>query len=663
MPHDDPAQAHSPPLQSRMARLIPARRRPRLTAARRMTWLRGAAALILTLTALSSCRSPLGVDYVGADRVRTQLEASVLTGDEPTASTRQTVAMLGLAETWEDDPDAALEQMRALALLERDRPLWFALAELHFVRARDTGERGQYLASAVCAWWYLTSTHMDSPADPFDRRFRLACDIYNRSLVRALRSEESEGDSIRFKPGEFRLPGGSVGVTLDRSHFPWDPKLITRIVPADDLQVRGFEIRIRDFGLGAPFVGVGENKDPSTPETRYLPARLSVSGTAFLRIEDRPEAWSDGSLTATLELYSDNEVPSVDLDGRKVPLESDLTASLAYSLETSRAWDFELSGFMGEVANYKTGMFMLRPYVPGKIPVVLVHGTASSPARWAPMFNGLLADPVVRSRCQFWFFTYSTGNPVAYSGDLLRESLRDIVHTLDPQGLDPALKQIVVMGHSQGGLLTRMTATTTGNVIWDAMTKVPLADFDLDPEARALIERTLFWQRVPDVTRVIFLATPHRGAFLTTGWIGSFAASLVSIPKQLGGTISDFVTRNKEKFPPELRDKIPTAVDNMKPDNPFLKALGSIPIDPAVRRHSIIAIEEDVQPPEGDDGVVQYTSAHLDDADSEFVVRSGHSCQANPLVIREVRRILRLQVATWDEERAAAGLPRVGIKP
>ena len=43
---------------------------------------------------------------------------------------------------------------------------------------------------------------------------------------------------------------------------------------------------------------------------------------------------------------------------------------------------------------------------------------------------------------------------------------------------------------------------------------------------------------------------------------------------------------------------------------------------------------------EGGDGVVSYQSAHLDDVDSELVVRSGHSSQSNPAVIEEIRRIL-----------------------
>jgi hypothetical protein len=38
------------------------------------------------------------------------------------------------------------------------------------------------------------------------------------------------------------------------------------------------------------------------------------------------------------------------------------------------------------------------------IPVALVHGTASSPARWAEMANELLGDPAIGSRYQIWLF-------------------------------------------------------------------------------------------------------------------------------------------------------------------------------------------------------------------------------------------------------------------
>jgi len=47
---------------------------------------------------------------------------------------------------------------------------------------------------------------------------------------------------------------------------------------------------------------------------------------------------------------------------------------------------------------------------------------------------------------------------------------------------------------------------------------------------------------------------------------------------------------------------------------------------------------------EGDDGVVEYKSAHIDGVESELIVRSGHSTQATPATIEEVRRILLLHL-------------------
>ena len=69
--------------------------------------------------------------------------------------------------------------------------------------------------------------------------------------------------------------------------------------------------------------------------------------------------------------------------------------------------------------------------------------------------------------------------------------------------------------------------------------------------------------------------------------------------------------------------------------------LAEIPVAPGIKANSIIAIKGRTQPPpNGADGVVKYTSAHVDYAESEFIVRSDHSCQGNPLTIEEVRRIL-----------------------
>jgi len=51
-------------------------------------------------------------------------------------------------------------------------------------------------------------------------------------------------------------------------------------------------------------------------------------------------------------------------------------------------------------------------------------------------------------------------------------------------------------------------------------------------------------------------------------------------------------------------------------------------------------VKGDGPPEKGDDGVVRYTSAHIEPVESELVVRSAHSTQSNPHTIEEVRRIL-----------------------
>ena len=82
------------------------------------------------------------------------------------------------------------------------------------------------------------------------------------------------------------------------------------------------------------------------------------------------------------------------------------------------------------------GLYMLHPYHPNLIPVVFVHGTASSPARWAEMANELLGDPAIASHYQIWFFIYNSGNPIALSAMRLRESLQAVRKDVDPDGKD-----------------------------------------------------------------------------------------------------------------------------------------------------------------------------------------------------------------------------------
>jgi hypothetical protein len=260
------------------------------------------------------------------------------------------------------------------------------------------------------------------------------------------------------------------------------------------------------------------------------------------------------------------------------------------------------------------------------------------------MYNRLASDPRLRARYEFWFFSYDSGSPVTWSALLLRESLQRAVHTLDPTGTDPGMRQMVVIGHSQGGLLTKMTVIDSGTRFWDKDFRRPIEALDLSPETRDLLQRSLFVKPLPFVKRVMFLATPHHGSELSAGRIARWVIGFIKSPLALAGVMAD-LARNRDALiltKADTKPRIPTSIDQMNPHNRFLQTLASIPIVPGVAANSIIAVKGDGPVEGGSDGVVAYRSAHLDGVESEAVVRSPHSLQDNPETVEEVRRILLL---------------------
>jgi hypothetical protein len=284
---------------------------------------------------------------------------------------------------------------------------------------------------------------------------------------------------------------------------------------------------------------------------------------------------------------------------------------------------------------------------PQKLEVIHCVRGVISPVWWVEMFNTLSADPEIRSRFQFWYFIYNSGNPVAYSAVKLREALTAQLKQLDPDGQDPALQQMVVIGHSQGGLLAKLTATDTGDRLQQVMLKTNRLDnLRLTAEQQQLIRNYACYQPLPSVNRVIFISTPHRGSYLANNFARKLARAFVSLPSTLAGQAGTFTGLAEQlDFPKELRG-VPTSLDGMSPKNPFLGELASIPLAPGVKGHSIIPVKGDGDYHQGKDGVVAYQSAHVDYVESEFIVRGPHSCQGMPPTIQEVRRILYEHLAS-----------------
>ncbi len=612
------------------------------------------------LLALAGCTTPIGADSASPRAAYAQLNQSALSSGEVSSYTALVVHRYNLDKPFRKDPAAALLALHQQATNDSRRDVLFALAELNHLHARHLrrsvkpGEPlrapDYYLSSAIYAYLYLlcADESLEPPPGPFDRRFRLACDLYNRGLAQGLIVGSGSNSAVRLASGSRALAPGTVQLELVRPNFKWDFTDIEKFLPADDYTVRGLTVRDRQSGLGAPLIVVGKQL-----EAKRFPRRFPA--TLFLRVPGDARAWSAGRLSLSLELLSSYEETSVQVAGQQVPLESDLTAPLAWGLNDTQIWKLGAQQFFSAEERIKSDIYFTQPYEPGRVPVVFVHGTFSSPVWWAEMWNTLRADPSLRGRYQFWNFVYNSGNPISHSAGSLRAALLKKVQQLDPEGKDPALRRMVVIGHSQGGLLAKLTVTDTGDALWQKVSRRELDQLDVTPEERAALRANFFFTRLPCVERVVFISTPHRGSYLASDFVRKVVRWFMSVPETAVTTPANLLKLQAQlELPREVRVGVPSSLDGMSPRNPWLLTLADIPPVPGVTAHSIIPIKGDDRPPEGGDGVVKYTSAHVPYAASELVVRSGHSCQDKPTTIEEVRRILLEHLNATPQPRPAA---------
>src|SRR5205823_4136676 len=290
---------------------------------------------------------------------------------------------------------------------------------------------------------------------------------------------------------------------------------------------------------------------------------------------------------------------------------------------------------------------------PNRIPVVFVHGLISTPFDWVKTINGLQADPEIRKRYQFWVFAYPTGNPVLYSALRLREELAQV------DKLYPNHKDYVLVGHSMGGLLSRIQVSKMSRTDWEQTLGRPAEQLFAGLEPASIVKKATIFNANPRIKRVVFVCTPHRGSEMASGGIGTFAIKLISLP-------TDLATTMKSQIPEETLRKLnngrlPNSVSNLAPKSPYLAVLNNEPIQTSY--HSIIGNRGKSGPLAGSsDGVVPYWSSHLDGAKSECIVPGPHgSCQL-PQTIAELDRILRLHLGISSTSKPATTVAQASVR-
>ena len=476
---------------------------------------------------------------------------------------------------------------------------------------------GQHIEAAESAWRALD-------ANPADLKAR---DDYNYAVARicgVLRES-------KLAPWKGPIAAGKYTLSWKRDSRPeWNPALY-EIIPVDQLKIRGTYVDDRETkpGLGAPLIA----KRLADQVHEYAPTPHFYYGvTAVARFNGQ---------RCVLAFEDPLESENVRIDQRTFPLAADFTAPLAMMLVEMKPKSLELPRLLHpEKFADTTRIARLEPFDPNKTVVLVVHGLMDSPATWFPLINHLRAQEDIRRNYQFWFFSYPSGYPYSYSAALLR---RELDHA---EKRYPSRKKMIVIGHSMGGCISRLLITDTERRVWDQLFTVPPERMDVTAEHKHILTESTIFNHRPEIGRVIFISSPHRGSDFASNWMGRIGAALVQAPATLANLGRDEARYDRHVAGDLHLKRYPDSIDTLAPNNHFVVAINKVPIKSGIPYHTIAGDRGRGDAPKSSDGIVPYWSSHLPEARSEKIVPSHHSAHQHPQTVEEVHRILKLHTAS-----------------
>lgn len=561
-----------------------------------------------------------------------------------------TLARHGLESLMGHDPAAALCRLQSTLAGSSSLEDREALVELmtRYARRLERAHRDDsiawYLAAAGGAFRYLSDPVAENGSGVEPGRF---LEAYNRATARVV-------SLVQLPAGGWRSNRVFVACGSEfRVELPLEGALLTgpgydRWLSADDLEERGLSHHFRTNGVGARLVAVRTNHQQSPLELHQPDEGVFDPATAVLRFAPGGAVTPGMSQRVDLVFYNPTFTTHVRLGARSWPLAADFTMPWAALLAHSRPlaktrWSSMIRP--GRTARPHR-LYLMEPYSADRIPIVMVHGLHATTLTWEQLTNELMGDPMIHRRYQIWHYLYPTGLPFLNSAADFRDDLEELRRVVDPKGVDFATRNMVVIGHSMGGLLARTLVTETGEALWDSTFGIPFSQLDPGLEEVLELDRTFHFHPKPYVKRVIFMAVPHRGSKKVEGLVGRFLAGRVHLPEEYDELMDGLHVAAPDLLKPSaarlFRRGYPNSIRALSPRTDALIALADLPIASGVPVHTIVGDRGLGGGVRSSDGIVPYRSAHLDAAESELVVSSGHHLPRNAQAIAEVKRILRL---------------------
>lgn len=495
-----------------------------------------------------------------------------------------------------------------------------------------------HLAEAAEAWdIWQNNNKSESDHEQAERR-------YERALTAVLKEWNARQLPRTWETGSVFV-NGQGQYQIDLQTPPGNPQeisplILDRLRIADEVRV-GKHLDVIDTGLGVPVVGQVSYSEKLARQYPLMPLNGGhLTLTALLEFEAKPRQVGQPRV-AKLRLYNPLRQSTARLGTKKIALAANYSAAKKLALDDGFLHGFSLIGALfPEKTIADSKLYRLELHDPQRIPVVFVHGLMSDPHIWYECITAMYADPVLRAHYQPWYFLYPTGMGVPTTANRLRESLQESRAKLDPENDDPGMDQMVLVGHSMGGLLSRMQVTEPGDRLWKSYFKKPPEELRVSENTRERLQKSLLFEQQPFVKRLIFIAVPQRGSEMADHGLVHRVATLIRLPIDSLLLATEIISGNPDALNQQVRDWGIFAflsIGTLSPKHPYLHALNELPIP--VPHHSIIGRVGNKPLAESSDRVVPYQSAHLRSG-TEKVVPCWHCCTEEPVVIDEVLKRL-----------------------
>lgn len=458
--------------------------------------------------------------------------------------------------------------------------------------------------------------------------------LYNHAIGQAADLIQQRG--LRNN-GVYQTNSNSYQVAFDNSQpATFEESGFEDIIPVDCLERKGFRSEVSQSGVGAALV-VLHGKDGEKENPFISPIGGDFNTTLIVDFSQKGKA--------VFRFYDVTKVSTVKFWGQQQDMNVNLTAGY-YMLAKRKSDGGGASRIMGVLWPMKysgrMGLYLDDRFDPDKIPLILVHGLVSSPITWADPMNEVLADPKIRANYQAYTYYYPTGFPVRMTGAKLKEDLLRLEAYARSQGAAENADKMVIFGHSMGGLLTSLNIRKLNNETWAKLSNKPIDHLTISQLVKDDFKIIFETPQPSGIKRAVFISTPHHGSNRANTWYGGFVANLIKIPSDLvqlniAGAAESMTDLGKSMF---NQDGPVNSMVALRTGNPALEMVADRPILPRVPYHSIIGDRGKGDTPNSSDGVVPYASSHLEGAESEVIVPSGHSAHRDPAAVKEMQRIL-----------------------